>query len=361
MVTKVSNSMLANIGTGATDIPNNTYVASGMKNRLINGDMTMAQRGTNFPNIVSGGIYTLDRWTILQGGTAVTTVNQITGVPTTNEFQNSLSITINTADASLAANEYSMIQQNIEGYNVRDLIGRAFTISFWVYSPLAGTHCIALRNSDDGRSYIVEYTVLVANTWEKKSVAVPGGLITTGTWNWTNGKGLQVGWCLASGTSFQAPKDAWQVGNFIATANQVNCLSVTGGVFAITGTQLEPGYAATDFEHRPIALETTLCQRYFELLYIGGVVCYNQTTTVVLGTVTFSTTKRIAPTLSHFGVANFTNENGCSTITAISSDRMTNNHCMFLISGSGAVAGNPSRLLGANGATAPYFYFNAEL
>ena len=34
--------------------------------------------------------------------------------------------------------------------------------------------------------------------------------------------------------------------------------------FIITGVQLEPGPVATPFEHRPIGLELSLCQRYYQ-------------------------------------------------------------------------------------------------
>lgn len=357
MVTRVSNSMLANVGTGSTDLPTNASVVSGIKNRLINGDMCLAQRGTSFPNVASAS-YTLDRWQIHRNGGAVT-IAQGSGTPPGLEFQKNIAGTVDTAVPSLAATEFVLIQQKIEGYNVRDLIGRAFTLSFWVYSPLTGVHCIALRNSGDDRSYIAEYTVNAANTWEKKSITVQNGLTTAGTWNWTTGIGLQVGWCFGSGTSYQTTKDAWQVGNFIATANQVNCLGVTGGVFAITGTQLEVGSAATGFEHRHFGTEVALCQRYYEVIEIGGVVCYNQSASNVLGTVTFSTPKRAVPSFSHPGVANFSNENGCTSITSITPDRTTHNHFMFLISGSGAIGGNPSRLIAAG--ASPLFYFNAEL
>lgn len=233
----------------------------GLRNKIINGKMDIAQRGTSFAAIASGA-YSLDRWLVSYSTTSVATVTQQSDVPSSNEFQSSLRFAVTTADSSIAAGDFAFIEQRIEGYNVRDLIGRTFTLSFWVRSSKTGTHCVSLRNSAADRSYISEYTINAANTWEFKTIAVSGGLITAGAWNWTNGSGIGVAFALAAGTTFQTTAGAWQTGNFLATANQVNCLDTIGNIFAITGVQLEVGSTATPFEHRPYGMELALCQRY---------------------------------------------------------------------------------------------------
>ncbi len=227
------------------------------KNKIINGKMDIAQRGTSFPAIASG-TYTLDRWVWNAITTAVTTVSQQSDVPSANEFQSSFRAAITTADTSIAVGDFATLSQLIEGYNVRDLIGRTFTMSFWVRSSKTGVHCLRVGNSTADRSYVAEYIVNAANTWEQKSITVSGGLITAGTWNWTSGIGLTVNWILAAGATFQTSSGAWQTGNFLATANQVNCLDTIGNIFAITGVQLEAGSVATPFEHRPYGAEFAL-------------------------------------------------------------------------------------------------------
>ena len=241
----------------------------GTRNKIINGKMDIAQRGTSFA-AVADAAYTLDRWRFGNTSAAVVTISQQADVPADNEFQNSLRVAVTTADATIAAGDTCFISQRIEGYNVRDLIGRTFALRFRVRSSKTGVHCVALRNSGLNRSYVAEYTVSAANTWETKSVTVTGGLITAGTWDWTNGTGLEVCFVLAAGSTFQTTAGAWQTGNFLDTANQVNCLDSNTNIFAITGVQLEVGSVATPFEHRPYQTELALCQRYYEVQTIGS-------------------------------------------------------------------------------------------
>ena len=271
---------------------------AGMRNRIVNGSMTVAQRGTSFPALTNPGItYTLDRWTWGQSGAMVCTATQSSDVPN-DTFQTSLKVDVTTADTSLTANEYTVITQRIEGVNVRDLIGTTFTLSFWVKSPKTGIHCVAFRNAGPAvpdRSYIKEYTIATANTWEYKTITVTGGLITAGTWDWTNGPGLDVGFTFACGSTFQTTADAWQTGNFIATANQVNVMDNTANDFFITGVQLEPGSVATPFERRPIGTELQLCERYYQLnrTCVGHALT---TTSIAAASVSFNPSMRGVPT-----------------------------------------------------------------
>lgn len=257
---------------------------SGFRNRIINGAMEISQRGTSFA-AVANVTYTLDRFLWGQSGTGVVTITQSTDVPN-DTFQNSLKVDVTTADTSIAAGDFALINQKVEGYNVRDLIGQTFTLSFWVKSPKTGTHCVAFRNSVVDRSYITEYTVSTANTWEYKSVTVTGGLITAGTWNWTNGLGLDIVFTLLTGTTFQTTAGAWQVGNFIGTSNQVNCMDNVANDFFLTGVQLELGPVATPFERRPYGAELALCQRYYQEIGTNGSsngIVYVRTTTATDG------------------------------------------------------------------------------
>lgn len=340
---------------------------AGMRNKIINGKMEIAQRGTSFPAIAAS--YSLDRWCGFNSGTsAVLTASQQTDVPSGAEFQNSLRYAVTTADATIAAGDVYGIRQIIEGYNVRDLLGRTFTLSFWVRSSKTGIHCVAFKNDVD-RSYIAEYTINAANTWEQKSITVTGGLITAGTWNWTNGKGLVVGWALASGSTFQTTANTWQTGNFVATANQVNCLDTIGNIFAITGVQLEVGSVATPFEHRPYGTELALCQRYYyritsETTHTRLAIGFNAATFSSRNIVYFKTQMRTRPTAlettgvaADYAVNHGTTTTTCSAVPAFNDSTADSASVAGQVT-SGLTAGGGSALSAVSGA---YLAWSAEL
>ncbi len=246
--------------TGNLDVPSiNGGQLAGMRNKIINGKMGIAQRGTSFVSPANGA-YTLDRWQIGNTSSATFTISRQLGAA---DLLYSARIVVDTPDTSIAASDQTIFQQNIEGFNVYDLVGKTFTISFWVRSSVTGTYAIALRNSGFDRSYIATYTINASNTWEYKTVTVVGGLPASGgTWDFTNGAGLRVAWVLACGSSFQTSSGAWQTGNFLATSAQANVLATASNTFQITGVQLEIGEVATPFEHRPYGTELALCERY---------------------------------------------------------------------------------------------------
>jgi hypothetical protein len=238
------------------------------KNKIINGAMNVWQRGTTFSGVGVGNTYSADRFVYSQslaGG--VVTLSRETNAPNQN-FNYSLRATVTTADAAIVAGDSYRITQRIEGFNIVDLIGNTFTLSFWVRSPKTGTHCVSFAASGGTASYVSTYTVLSANTWEKKTITVPNGINTSigGPWDTTNGTGMAMRFALAAGSTFQtATTDAWIVGDFTATAAQVNCMDTIGNIFAITGVQLERGGTATEFEYLQPEAELALCQRYFQL------------------------------------------------------------------------------------------------
>ena len=247
----------------------------GMRNAIINGDMRIAQQGTSFAAIVNGA-YSIDRWKYGKVGTMVHTISQVNKTAASantpsEQFEHALKLDCTTADASIAAGDLVLLQQNIEGNNFRKFVGQTATLSFWIKAGKTGTMCVSFRNTGGDRSYVSEVTINSANTWEKKTVTLNFDY-SGGTWNYTTGIGLQICFTLAAGSTWQTTADAWQNGNFIATSNQTNFVDVTGTTtdMYITGVQLELGSVATEFEFLDFGTELILCQRYYYKTYDQG-------------------------------------------------------------------------------------------
>lgn len=238
---------------------------AGLRNKIINGNMTVCQRATSTAGITGGTqSFLVDRFrTGGQATAAVVTTSQSSDMPS-GLYGFSARIAVTTADVAVASTDVLAVVQPIEGYNIRDLFGTTFTLSFWVRSSKTGTHCVAFSNAATDRSYVVEYTISLANTWEYKTITVSGGLTTAGTWDLTTGTGISLRFALVAGSSFQTTAGAWNTGNFFGTSGQVNCLDTIGNIFAITNVQLEVGQIPTPFEQIPYGLSLQLCQRYYQ-------------------------------------------------------------------------------------------------
>ena len=241
---------------------------SGARNRIINGDMRMDQRnaGTSVTVADATATFGVDRFRFTESTSASScTVQQVSDAPT--GFTNSLKITVGTG-GSASAGQVVQLCHPIEGYNWADLLygsssAKSFTIQFWVKSSLTGTYCFSIFNSAGNRSYVAEYTIIAANTWEYKTITVAGD--TTGTWLTTNGAGAFINWDFGGGSNFNVTANTWGTTSYASrTTNQVNWISNSGATFYLTGVQLEPGTVATPFERRSYGQELALCRRYYK-------------------------------------------------------------------------------------------------
>lgn len=332
---------------------------AGLRNKIINGAMEIAQRGTSFTvNTGFGANYTLDRYSRIAVTSAVVTVTQAADGPASDPtLPYSLRCTVATADPTVTASELWTLLQKIEGYSARDLIGKTFTLSFWVRSAKVGTHCVTFYNNDYpsvDRYYVAEYNISAANTWEYKEITILNGLITAGTWDWTNGSGLTVGWTLYCGTTRQGAPGSWQSGWALATSSQVNVLDTIGNIFAITGVQVEVGDTATPFEHRPFGIELGMCQRYYEKSFpygtapaqnvgsaLGATYATGQVVNQAFSSqVSFAVSKRAAPTITTFAPDSATANWSLNTTTPTASTANIGDSGFGLLGNVAVTAGN---------------------
>jgi len=290
---------LTKVGAGVLNI-DDLY---GFRNRIINGDMRIAQRSTDV-TVGGTGYHTTDRWRFALSDGSVR-LQQSTDAPP--EFNNSFLMTVETPFVPTPA-QACRIGQRIEGYTVADLgwgtpNAKPVTLSFWVKSSISGTYCIVKRGSNI--SYVAEYTINSSDTWEYKTITIPGpttGVFESATFNRENGIGINFEFDLGSGTDRNGTPNQWITDNNFKTrtVNQTEWIRTTGATFNITGVQLEKGTVATPFERRPFGMELALCQRYYWKItppsnngYFG--IGQVTSSTVVVSGIPFPVTMRVAP------------------------------------------------------------------
>ena len=252
---------------------------SGFRNRIINGDMRIDQRrnGSSL-SLSNSNDNTLDRYLCMfQGGaTGTLTFQRVGDAPV--GFTSSMKATVTVADTT---DTQAYIGQFIEGYNWSDMYygtanAKTATLSFWVKSSIAGLYCGGITGggvSANQVGYVFEYTINSVNTWEYKTVTIPGETSGSYTFDSTNGAGIRLKFDLGTkGSTFVAAPNAWTANLKFSTstAGRVYWKENSGATFYLTGVQLEPGTVATPFERRSFGQELALCQRYYEKSYDVG-------------------------------------------------------------------------------------------
>jgi hypothetical protein len=283
-----------------------------MRNRIINGGMVIDQRNAGaVQTSPASNSYTLDRWLINVGGGGF----NVQQTPSATEtgfatrvaagFTNYLAIT---STAVTSASNYNL-RQFIEGFNSADLAfgtssAKTITLSFWVYSSLTGTFGGSIQNDAGNRSYVFQYTIASANTWQQVTATIPGD--TSGTWiGATNGRGLVLYIAYSTAAAQAGAAGSWTANDYRAPTGQTNVVGTNGATFYITGIQLEAGTTATPFENRLYGTELALCQRYYEIIGGGGqsiyVRAYSAASAPLATSMVFAVAKRAAPTLTKVG------------------------------------------------------------
>jgi len=346
-----------------------------MRNRIINGAMTIDQRNAGALVSNANG-YITDRWSLGKfdptGGAY--SGQQVTDAP--SGFTNSLKVTVTTS-ITQSSDQFWQAFQTIEGYNVADLAwgtasAQPVTVSFWVKSSVTGTYSITLFNSGVGsvdRAYVTTYVINSANTWEYKTVTVAGDTSSASYWGTTNGAGIGVYFDLGCGTNQQATANTWTTANARRVSGTVRLMATGSATWQITGVQLEEGTAASPFENRLYGTELALCQRYCmkwlgnqtnEIISGGAFNAYSSTN--AQGAVAPPVTMRSTPTIT-FGTLGFTDiasiNNSVSALT-INTVNSGPNAVNMTVTSTGMTTGRTGYLY-ANGSTSAFLIASAEL
>jgi len=249
----------------------------GRRNIVINGAMQVAQRGTTTGQGNASAYSAVDRMNIHGGSTAGRlTSSQDSDSPVF--FGNSLKLDCTTADTSIAAGEFLLLEQKLEGQDLQQLefnqsSAKATTISFYVKGNAAAQYTFALQyHLASGTARWFTKGFAVTTDWARITITIPGDTQASDGSNYgiadntATGANLMI-W-LHGGTNFSSgthQDTAWADRDYttLFQDNQTSFYDSTDRTFFFTGFQFELGSQATPFEHRSFGEELALCQRYF--------------------------------------------------------------------------------------------------
>ncbi|NNB26690.1 phage tail protein [Pseudomonas fragi] len=208
------------------------------KNRLINGNFDIWQRGTaGLVGDLSGSpqaVYGPDRWVVYMPANSAATWERIAFEPGAGFNEGRYALRVSRSGSSDGVN----LSQRIEG--VETFAGKTVTVSFYLRSSISHKCGVLLRQafglggSEGGVAAGTEVTLTTAFKKHVVTLDVPA---ITGKKRGSEGDYLELVFgSLGKGTY----------------------------TLDIASVQLEAGFVATDFELRPLAEELMLCQRYYE-------------------------------------------------------------------------------------------------
>jgi hypothetical protein len=238
------------------------------RNRIINGDFNIWQRGTSIVPALSTVAYTADRfYGFVLGASPTYSRIELGGNAGITNCNTAMQIT------GIASNTVTSFGQRTEAANCTDMIsGKVYTLSCWIYSTsgsLSPTYTISTASSGDNFSTI--------------NTLATGSLSTVPATTWTR---VSVSFTCTN-ECLKGIQSEIQFGAFLA-----------GRSVWVTAFQIEPSNTATSFEKKLFGLEFSLCQRYYEagnFIWRGYALNENG----YGGSVPFKVTKRVPPVITN--------------------------------------------------------------
>ena len=297
------------------------------RNKIHNGSFIINQRGG--PYTSTGSENMMDRFS--HGESASFTFDTTTTVDSSGPagFRKSLKITPDSTQTPTGG-QNAFIGHRIEGQDLQDLCfgtssAKKITISFYAKSSSQNNnhqYTLQIRKYDDSNNRnMVNRAFTVTSSWQRFIMTFDGD--TAENIRNDTSAGMQILWHLSTG-----PDDIHGASTtFGRTVNnslysgvtgQSNFMDNTSNEFYLTGVQLEVGDTATPFEHRSLAEEKKLCERYYQTY---GFTTLMGSLAGQVGTprILFPTEMRDTPSVTveygSNGNGSFRNQNNGSTLT----------------------------------------------
>jgi hypothetical protein len=236
-------------------------------NRVVNGAMQISQENGDTTNSTNG-YYGADQWFLSKALTGVISVGHIPA--------NRLRLIVTTAQASMAAGDFAMIAQRIEGIRIEDFTwgtanARQVMLRFGWKSP-AGTYTAVIQSGAGDCRYLGAFIVSAgqANVDTTQTLVIPGGVI--GTWGVGTATGLTLRITIACGTTNQDVA-GWALGTAYAVPTQTNGMATINNTFELwnVGLYLDPNATglAPPWQTPDYASELAACKRYWQKDFFG--------------------------------------------------------------------------------------------
>jgi len=356
------------------------------RNMIINGAMNVSQRATSVTGIGANAAayHTLDRWMIETTASAGRLTMSQTADGPNGISANCLKLDCTTADASIAASEFLLLEHKLEGQNVQR-IGKGVagakqvTISFYVKASASFTFALEFLDADNNRACNKLFST--TTDWVRQELTFPADVDDgSSPLDDDNAASVRLFFWLHGGSNFTS--GTLQSGSFVNTtqANRAagidSFYSNTANNFFITGVQMEVGPVATEFEQEDFSTTLAKCQRYY-VHYAGASGAThkrfgngkNATTTISDIIVALPCELRTTPTIVTTGTASDYSTYHANTVTANSAlpniNTATDAGVGNLVGldatvGSGLTAGQGVQLM-ANNNVDTFLAFDAEL
>ena len=273
--------------------------------RFLPGSFVTCNAGSNF--------YSMDRWYARgEGSKGVFNFIQEDITSQGQGAHAAARVTVTTSSTP-STNDVYKIAQRIEGKNVQHLSwgtsgAKTITLSFLVKSTVTGTHGGSIMNSAQNRAYPFTYAISSANTWEQKSITIPGD--TGGTWLTNTGIGLELNFDMGTAESnYRRPAGSWYAGRAEGADGAVQLITTNSANWYVTKVQIEEGSHSTPFEHISLQDNFSQCKRYYETMgrgasqYMGNGWFFNSSSFYCV--LRFEVEKRVAPTIDQNTGSNY--------------------------------------------------------
>ena len=237
---------------------------AGFRNTIINGNFDIWQRGTSFTDVDG---YTADRWRTIRSGSTRTLSRQAFTAGQSDVPGNPTYFCRSVVTSSAGAGNFVCLLQRIEG--VRTFAGEQVALSFWAKADATKSIAIEFAQSFGGGgspsgdvNAIGVTKILLGTSWQKFTVVTTIPSISGKTIGTDGSDVLDAVFWFDAGSNYNSRTDT---------------LGQQSGTFDIAQVQLELGPVATQFERRPIGMELSLCQRYYQ--HYSGLAAFATCTT----------------------------------------------------------------------------------